>query len=503
MPETNFFFNLKAGLANVYNDCNMKMKKYAVFLFAFVICGYMNNVFAQVKTNALDISWTTKTGAKKFPSSTKVFKVNAVSDTSKVITKSIQATIDECAKSGGGIVTFAPGVYVTGSIFVKTGVQLKIGKGVLLLGSQSFDDYPEIDTRIAGIEMKWPAALINIIGAKNAAVTGDGIVNARGKFCWDKYWAMRKEYDAKGLRWIIDYDAKRVRTLLVQNSSDITLKGVTFKNAGFWTVQLLYSDHVTVDGIIVRNNEDGHGPSTDGVDVDSSTWILIQNCDIDCNDDNFCLKAGRDWDGLRVNKPTEYVLIRKCVARRGGGLVTLGSETSGGIRHVLATDLYAKHTDNGLRIKSAFTRGGVIEDIHFTNSVLDSVNTAFQFNLNWYPAYSYSELPKGYSYDSIPAHWKAMLHKVTPPEKGIPHAKNIYIENVKVTNALNVFGGIGYEQSLLEDFIFTNCTITATSLGMIEFTKGWKFNNVTIGIDKKPAATKESAGKEEKERMKN
>ena len=183
--------------------------------------------------------WVAKVGAKTFPSNTKIYKVKAASDTSKVITKAIQSAIDDCAKNGGGIVTFAPGTYVTGSVFVKNGVHLKIDKGVLLLGSQNFDDYPEIDTRIAGIEMKWPAALINVIDVSNVAVTGEGIVNARGKFCWDKYWDMRKEYENKGLRWIVDYDAKRVRTFLVQNSSDITLKGLTFKNAGFWTVQLL------------------------------------------------------------------------------------------------------------------------------------------------------------------------------------------------------------------------------------------------------------------------
>ena len=213
--------------------------------------------------------------------------------------------------------------------------------------------------------MKWPAALINVIDQSNVAVTGQGKVDAQGKFCWDKYWAMRKDYEAKGLRWIVDYDAKRVRTFLVQSSSDVSLKGLTFSNAGFWTVQLLYSTYVTVDGITVRNNEDGHGPSTDGVDVDSSSWVLIENCDIDCNDDDFCLKAGRDWDGLRVNRPTEYVVIRKCIARKGGGLLTLGSETSGGIRHVLATDLVAKGTGNGFHIKSATTRGGVVEDIQF------------------------------------------------------------------------------------------------------------------------------------------
>jgi polygalacturonase len=317
------------------------------------------------------------------------------------------------------------------------------------------------------------------------------------------YWEMRKDYDKRGLRWVVDYDAKRVRTLLVQNSKNITVEGLTFKNAGFWTVQVLYSTYITVDGIIIKNNEDGHGPSTDGIDIDSSSWVLVEHADIDCNDDNFCIKSGRDWDGLRVNRPAEYIVIRKCIARRGAGLVTLGSETSGGIRHVLATDLVAKNTDNGLRIKSAFTRGGTIEDIYFENSVLDSVKNAYQFNLNWYPAYSYSELPKGYSYDTLPQHWKALLQKVIPAEKGIPHAKDIYVNNVKITNAQNAFVANGYEQSLLENFVFTNCSVQAASLGILEFTKGWKYNNTVIDVNLKIIKEKEANSPEQKERLKN
>lgn len=448
------------------------------------------------------LDWVSKVGATRQPTGKKIYTVKATSDTSKVITASIQASIDECARNGGGIVVFQPGVYVTGAIFLKSNVHLRIDKNVLILGSQNFDDYPDMDTRIAGIEMKWPAALINAINVKNVAITGQGIVNARGKFCWDKYWAMRKEYDAKGLRWIVDYDVKRVRTVLIQNSSDVTLKQLTFKNAGFWTVQLLYSHHLTVDGVIIRNNEDGSGPSTDGIDVDSSSWVLIQNCDIDCNDDNFCLKAGRDWDGLRVNRPTEYVVIRKSLARRGAGLVTLGSETSGGIRNILATDLTARNTDNGLRIKSATTRGGTLENIYFQNSKLDSVKNVFQFNLNWYPAYSYSELPKGYTYETIPPHWKAMLQKVEPAEKGIPHAKNFYVNNINATNANNAFTAAGLEQSRINAFIFSNCTISAVNFGTLEYTSGWAFNNVIYNAIKKPEVKDKQGGIEEAERLK-
>jgi polygalacturonase len=450
------------------------------------------------------LAWTSKVGATRFPSAKKIYSANdfgAVNDGRTLSSPFIQKAIDACADNGGGIVTLQPGTYVCGALFVKSNVHVRIDKNVLILGSQDFADYPEIDTRIAGIEMKWPAALINIIDAENAAVTGEGVINARGKFCWDKYWAMRKDYETKGLRWVVDYDAKRVRTFLVQNASNITIKGITFKNAGFWTVQILYSKQVTIDGVVIKNNEDGNGPSTDGIDIDSSSWILVQHCDIDCNDDNFCLKAGRDWDGLRVNRPTEYVVIRNCLARKGGGLVTFGSETSGGIRHVLATDLVAHHTDNGLRIKSATTRGGTIEDIYFQNCVMDSVRVVFNHTLNWYPSYSYSELPEGYDEASVPAHWKALLHKVIPEERGIPHARNVFVSNLKVTNAQNIFSVTGLEQSLLENFNYKDSKISADAYGKLEFTKGWKFNQVVIDIGKTKTAAK-PVSKEIEERLK-
>ncbi len=445
-----------------------------------------------------DLSWTKNVGARTFPTTKKIYWVNdfgTTNDSTKVISKIIQQAIDKCAKDGGGIVSFKPGVYVTGSIFLKSNVYLKIDKGVLIKGSTSFDDYPEIDTRIAGIEMKWPAALINVMNVKNVMVSGDGKVNAQGKFCWDKYWAMRKEYEAKGLRWIVDYDAKRVRTFLVQSSSDVTLKGLTFSNAGFWTMQLLYSDHVTIDGVTVKNNEDGKGPSTDGIDVDSSTWVLVENCDIDCNDDDFCLKSGRDWDGLRVNKPTEYVVIRKCVARKGGGLLTLGSETSGGIRHVLATDLTAMGTGNGFHIKSATTRGGVVEDIHFQNITMDSVGNAFMYTMNWNPAYSYSKLPDGYTQETLPAHWKVMLTKVEPEEKGIPHFKDIYVSNITVKQARKAISAAGLPQSSLSNFNFSNVQMAADNAGEVSYADGWNWKNISIITkDKSTVAVKSSTG---------
>ena len=131
---------------------------------------------------------------------------------------------------------------------MKNNVDLRVGEGVTLLGSQDDGDYPRAPTRVAGIEMTWPSALINVNDAKNVKISGGGTIDGRGKKWWDKYWALRREYEPKGLRWASDYDAERVRLMVISRSSDVTVENVSLKRSGFWTVQVLYSDHVTIDG---------------------------------------------------------------------------------------------------------------------------------------------------------------------------------------------------------------------------------------------------------------
>jgi polygalacturonase len=153
--------------------------------------------------------------------------------------------------------------------------------------------------------MTWPAALMNVRDAHDVTITGKGIIDGNGAVWWKTYNDLRAIYTPKGLRWASDYDAKRVRLSLIQNSSNVRYGGgLTLRRSGFWTVQILYSHDVTVDGLIIRNNEGGRGPSTDGIDIDSSRKIEVVHADIEANDDALCLKSGRDSDGLRVNRPT-------------------------------------------------------------------------------------------------------------------------------------------------------------------------------------------------------
>lgn len=444
---------------------------------------------------AADPAWVRQVGARTVPAGKAEFaatRYGAVGDGKTLNTPALQKAIDAAAQKGG-VVTLAPGQYLTGALFLKKGVELRLAKGVTLLGSQDLKDYPERMTRVAGIEMLWPAALLNILDQDNVAITGEGTVDGQGKVFWDSYWALRKDYEPKGLRWIVDYDAKRPRLLVAANSSNVTIKGVTLQRSGFWTVHVLYSKNVTVDGITIRNNVGGHGPSTDGIDIDSSSYVLVQNSDIDCNDDNFCLKSGRDADGLRVNRPAEYIVIQNCVAGAGGGLFTCGSETSGGIRHVIARHLTAKGTGVGIRIKSALNRGGTVEDIKVDDIQLNGVGTAIQLTMNWNPAYSYSTLPADYTEATLPAHWKAMLTKVDPAQ-GLPHFRDVAISNVRVQNAKTAISAEGQPNSLLENMRLDHVTMTAATAGGLSYAKDWTIKDVNITAqDNKPLAIENSS----------
>jgi len=392
-------------------------------------------------------------------------------------TAALQRAIDATAARHGTLV-LKPGTYLTGSLFLKSGMALRLDKHVHLLGAQTIGAYPERPTRIAGIEMSWPSALVNVYRQSDVRIYGEGTIDGNGKVFWDLYRARVKDYIPKGLRWAADYDARRPRLIQVFDSRRVELGGgLALQRSGFWTVQLVYSHDIKVSGVTIRNNIDGKGPSTDGIDIDSSRDVLVENADIDVNDDALCLKAGRDADGLRVDRPTEHVLIRNSTIRAGAAGVTFGSETSGTIRDVEAYGLHvAGPAGSGVLIKSAATRGGGVSDVHVHDITVDQARTAIAIDLNWNPAYSYATLPEGLT--TYPDYWKVLTTPV-PHDQGLPHVHGIRIDHLKATTqtAISIEA---YPDAPVEDVRLDHIDIKADKAGSIRYGRGIHFHDAVV-----------------------
>lgn len=411
----------------------------------------------------------------------KIFFANdygARPDGTTLNTHAIQRAIDAAAKSHGTI-TFRPGTYLTGSIFLKSGVTMDVPEGVTLLGSDKLADYTELPTRVAGIEMTWPAAVINVRDQRNVTLTGKGTIDGDGPPWWKSYWDLRKLEEPKGLRWASDYDAKRPRLVLFQNSSNVHFGGgILLKRSGFWTVQVLYSHNVTIDGVIIRNNEGGRGPSTDGIDIDSSHDIDVSHADIENNDDALCLKAGRDADGLRVNRPTYNIKIHDSIIRRGAAAITIGSETSGGFRNIEVWNITAlSGVPSGVLFKSARTRGGWAKDIRIHDLTLEGVAIPIHMTMNWNPSYSYAKMPADIK---DPPPYYVTLTTPVPTDKGLPHFSDVHIWNIKATGARQAFNVSAYPNAPLVNFRLDHLDIQAKTAGTIANAKNWTMTDNKI-----------------------
>ena len=387
----------------------------------------------------------------------------AVGDGKTSNTKAIQSAIDSCATKGGGVVVVPRGVFITGSIFLKQGVDLRIEKWGVLKGSQNTNDYPWINTRIAGFEMKWPAALVNADGVTNLTISGTGTIDGSGERWWREYWDARAvEKDGSDPHFKIP----RPRLVHIINSHKVVVRDLLFKDSAFWNLQLTYCDDVEVRKLTVRApHEPVKAASSDGIDIDSTSNVLIVGCDIECDDDAICLKSGRDADGLRVNRPTENVVIRDCRVGRAAGLVVFGSETAGGIRNVRISNCRA---DNGcgevVRFKTRMGRGGVVENIVYENIVADGIARVFNFNM------------EAFSTMWVPEEFRAPV----PPDQGTPVFRNITVRNLVAKNSISAGSLVGLPESPLRDITLENVDIRAEKAFTVRNTLGLKFNNVKV-----------------------
>jgi alpha-L-rhamnosidase len=243
-------------------------------------------------------------------------------------TAAIQAAIDAAAAQGGGTVVVPAGVFRSGSIFLKQGVALHLAEGAVLKGSENIEDYPKLMTRIEGHFEPWRMALVNAAGLTGLRISGPGKLDGSGPVFWAAYWQRRKENPK-----CTNLEVERPRLMFIDRCNGVRIENVALEDSGFWNLHLYRCRDVLIEGVritIPSSTPALRGPSTDGIDVDSSQNVTIRKCYISTHDDNIALKGSKGplADQDQDSPPVENILVEDCEMGDGNGLITCGSEAT-------------------------------------------------------------------------------------------------------------------------------------------------------------------------------
>jgi polygalacturonase len=321
-----------------------------------------------------------------------VTQSGAVGDGETDCTKAFARAIGDCNQAGGGRVVVPPGVFLSGAIHLKSGVNLHVSEGATIRFMTNTAAYlPVVFTRYECTEVMNFSPPLYALEQTNIAITGKGTLDGQGQ--WWHQWRAQWGADSRAL---VDMGNRGVavaerlfgeghflRPNFIQpvRCRNVLIEGVRVINSPMWTVTPLYCTNVTIRGVTVETR----GPNTDGCDPDSCTDVLIENCVFSNGDDCIAVKSGRDGDGRRVNIPSENIVIRNCVFRDGHGGVTMGSETAGGIRNVFAENCQfdSPNLDMAMRFKSNPARGGFVEDIFMRNCTVKTAKFGIHLTLRY------------------------------------------------------------------------------------------------------------------------
>ncbi|MGW3510475.1 glycoside hydrolase family 28 protein [Streptomyces sp. NPDC000994] len=324
-----------------------------------------------------------------------VTEFGAVADGTTDARPAITAAIHAANSAGGGRVVLPAGAWFSkGPIHLMSNVDLHVSDGAVLRFSHDATDYlPQVLTRWEGTDLYNYSPLIYAFRTTNVAVTGGGVIDGNtqpsdkegfGTFRpkQDPAQSRLRTMGTTGVpveeRVFGEGDYLRPSMIQFYESENVLLKDFTAINSPFWVNHFVYTHNSTLRNVTV----DSKSLNNDGVDVDSSTNVMIEGNAFITGDDSVVVKSGRDQDGWRVGRASENIIIRDNDMRGHNGL-TIGSEMSGGVRYVFMENNILGDVRSALYFKSNTDRGGSIEDIWARNIKVGNADTVLDFDTNY------------------------------------------------------------------------------------------------------------------------
>lgn len=282
----------------------------------------------------------------------------------------IQEAINKISEEGGGTLYFPPGIYKTGTIYLKDSVHIYLEAGATIRGSEKLSLYPQNDQDYhAYTERYTKKALLWAEGKTNIGIEGKGTVDGHGNS-----ETLKDSANQHGLGDL----PLGIRFISCKN---VTIEDVNLRNGGLWMQHYLNCTNLTIHNVKVFNH---HTSTNDGLNIDGCKNVRVSDCYIDSHDDAIALKSSGTSD-------CENITITNCVLRSHCHCIKFGTETIGGFKKininnctVSPSDVSYKRADGSTHkphvltgVCLLITDGGTMKNIHISDIVADSVYAPF------------------------------------------------------------------------------------------------------------------------------
>lgn len=272
----------------------------------------------------------------------------------------IQRAIDACAADGGGRVVLPAGrTYLSGTILLRSFVDLHIESGATLSASPHDEAYTlrRQTSGLAGLpgqDTDLSLMLITAKGEKNVSITGEGTIDGGGR-----HFVIADNGHS--------YEMKKDRpyTIYLIDCERVVIRDVVIRDGAYWTVRVSGCRGVQIHDITIRN--DTKLPNSDGIDIDACQRVNIHGCDIVTGDDGICLKTCRETTQYGN---CEDITVANCTIVSTSSALCVGSETASPIRNVVVSSCVISGTNRGITVQ--MVDGTDVSNVLFSDIVMET-----------------------------------------------------------------------------------------------------------------------------------
>jgi polygalacturonase len=388
----------------------------------------------------------------------------AVSDGKAINTTAIQQAIDKCNSEGGGTVYVPSGIFVTGTIHLKSNVNLHLEAGAVLKGSSSIADYEPFERPGFG---KTNYGMLFTLKAENVSITGQGTLDGSEEafFDWNKAkkiewggttYTRQKENFRKVISGIGDgpVDPVKMRPhqmIIFSQCKNVLVENVLISKSPFWTLHFADCDGVIVKGVKIWNSLET--PNSDGLDITSCNNVNVSDCDIRAGDDAIAITGYAYHYELpgyyNLRHKSENINISNCNLQSRSSGIRIGFEDQNTIKNINISNINIFESNRGIGI---FVRdSGSVENVHISRVNIETrLHTG-----DWWG-------------NGEPIHISAIRSK---PGGIIGQVKNVTFRDV-ICRSENGILLYGTEESILENICFENVRFKLVNSALNEFAGG-------------------------------